>query len=458
LGVLFFFAIATYSILLDRSLRDLIYLPYGLLILPLSLFYNVVVIYSWWKELGGAEERWEKIERRGIKFESRRRWEFVVAGLVLLLISSWATYNYAGYVKEAPPSVYTEERPALDLALSTHFDAWKDWRDAISNVLKRPGVGLATVVGVGAGRPEWTYFRWKGHKENWANHQRGTLDDILYTATKTFHKEGFRVAAIVDPYAPRYIIDNARVASVSYEGEVSEHQVNFIEVIEGSYGELFIEMVEYIGKNYDVDIISLTEIAYRDYSYNSKDLASYEAFHGTKGWPRDDKGDINVDDPLIWEWRSVLMERFLERLAKVIRRYGKEFYVDVPVSWKDFSRNGADAGLDYSRVLKHADRIVVWNYFSEEGLAPSISEEISIYLSKNFPSTSVYLSIGLWGKEENVSPDDMDAAVKASLKGGSTNLWISPDYLMTEEHWSRLYPYLKRDDSVKGKEGVGGGG
>ena len=58
LGVTFFLLIALYSILLDRSPGDLKYLPYGLLILPLSYFYNAVVAFSWWKELKGAEERW----------------------------------------------------------------------------------------------------------------------------------------------------------------------------------------------------------------------------------------------------------------------------------------------------------------------------------------------------------------------------------------------------------------
>jgi hypothetical protein len=96
--------------------------------------------------------------------------------------------------------------PAFRLGLSTHFDAWPDWHEAITSVLRRPQVRRAEVVGVGAGRVEWTYFRWPGHEDAWSNHQRGEPEqDLLLEAARAFRAEGLSVAAFVDLYAPGWI-------------------------------------------------------------------------------------------------------------------------------------------------------------------------------------------------------------------------------------------------------------
>jgi cellulose synthase/poly-beta-1,6-N-acetylglucosamine synthase-like glycosyltransferase len=359
LGVIFFFFIAVYSIVLDRDYADLKYIPFGLLILPLSYFYNAVVIYSWFKELGRAEERWEKVERRGVFVQAKRKWEFVLAALVLVVASSGLTYYYTAYVATPPPRV----KASLDLALSTHFDAWGDWRQAMTNITDRPDVKLAKAVGVSAGRPEWTYFEWKGHEGDWSNHQANAKEDLLERATATFHRSGFKVAAFIDVFGPRYIKEHPGTAAVSYDGKVHNEQVAFFEMVEGGYGRIIIEMIEYLAANYDIDIIDLTEMPYYGYSYNLEDLRSFEKFTGRKDWPRDARGNVDRDDPAIWEWRSTLMELFIGKAASAAHKYGKELYVDVPVSWADFSQNGREAGLDYERVLKHADNIVIWNYF-----------------------------------------------------------------------------------------------
>ena len=107
---------------------------------------------------------------------------------------------------------------------------------------------------------------------------------------------------------------------------------------------------------------------YYSYSYTARDLKSYTAFSGKKEWPRTKEGLVDRDDPDIWEWKNTLMEAYIQMAAEIAHRYQKELYVDVPVSWKDLTLNGKEAGLDYSRVLRHADTIVVWNYFYLENL------------------------------------------------------------------------------------------
>ncbi|MBI5587554.1 MAG: glycosyltransferase family 2 protein [Deltaproteobacteria bacterium] len=439
LGVFFFFTIAVWSIIMDGDYYDLVYLPYGLLILPLSYFYNFVAAYSWYKELRGAEERWDKVERRRVFVIGRTRWEYAAIGLLILVASSAGTYYYMTAVRSSLPRYASR----FDLGLSTHFDAWGDWRKTISNVQQRPDVNLAKVVGLSAGRPEWAYFKWKGREDNWSNHQKGAREDLVQRATAAFHKSGFRVAAFIDIFGPKYIKEHPGSGAVGFDGKINTEQLGFMEVVEGEYGRLILEMMEYLCKNYEVDIVNLTEMPYYSYSYNKKDLRSYKAFTNRADWPRTPDGNIDRDDPSIWEWRSTLMEKYIAQAAVVAHKYGKELYVDVPVSWSDFTRNGRESGLDYKRVLKHADNIVVWNYFYLESLPVTVSEKLAKYMSDNFAPDSFYISIGLWGKNKPMDPLNFSMALRYTLKGGAKRIWVTPDSMITDEHWSELMRYLK---------------
>ncbi len=439
IGIIFFFVISIYSILLDRAPRDLLLVPYGLLILPMSYFYNAVAIYSWYKEMRGAEERWDQVERRAVYITGRSRLEYAVITALLIVSASALTYYYAAYVRTPP------ERPvaAFNLALSTHFDAWGDWRKAISSISNRPEVARASLVGVSAGRPEWTYFEWKGREKSWSNHQRNAKEDLLERAARTFHRAGFSVAAFIDAFGPKYISEHPGTRAIGFDGKPHDEQVAFFELVDGGYGDLIVEMIEYLAKNYDIDIIDLTELPYYTYSYNPRDLESYSARTGRSDWPRTKEGFVDRDDPSIWEWRSALMEGFIARAAEAAHRHGKLLFVDVPVSWKNYRNNGRESGLDYRRILKHADKIVVWDYYFLENLPPATSEVLARYLAANFPRDSFYVSIGLWGKNGAVlGPEGLEAGVRSTLNGGVKNIWVTPDYLITKEHWKGLVRHL----------------
>lgn len=439
LGIIFFFAIAVYSIALDRAYKDLFYIPYGLLILPLSYLYNAVVLYSWYKEFRGADEKWVKVERRNVIVSRKSKMELAAVGALLVIASSALTYYYINSTTPAPRANKT-----YSLGLSTHFDAWGDWRKAISNITNRQEVELASIVGVSAGRPEWTYFKWLGREDSWSNHQSNAREDLLEMATGVFHKSGIKVAAFIDVFGPKYIKNHPGTAAVSFDGRVLDEQVAFFELVEGNYGNIVLEMIEYLAGNYDIDVINLTEMPYYSYSYNIEDLRSYEAFTGRKGWPRVEGGLVDRDDPSIWEWRSTLMERFVKKAAAAAHKHGKQLYVDVPVSWGRLEQNGRESGLDYERLLRHVDNIVVWNYFFLEKEPPAVSEQVALHMLKNFPQDSFFISLGLWGEKGAVmSPVDLDQGIKSTLKGGVRRIWITPDSLLTEEHWNMILPNLK---------------
>src|SRR5712692_6315093 len=115
---------------------------------------------------------------------------------------------------------------ALIVSLSTHFDAWADWRDATRKVLDRPLIGMGETIGIGAGRTEWTYFRWAGHEDRWSNHQKGAPKDLLLTASRELHEKGFKVAAFIDLYAPKWIQTHPGTGAVQADGAAHPEQVS----------------------------------------------------------------------------------------------------------------------------------------------------------------------------------------------------------------------------------------
>lgn len=450
LGLFTFVLIAVYSILLDRSYADLKQLPYGLLIVPISYFYNLVVIYSWWKEIRHAEETWHHAKRREVRpvqAKMLNRWRVAFTSFLFVAIASVTTFSVINQahndtllMQEAEP----EQPMQFHLGLSTHFDAWPNWRDAINKIVERPMINKAKIIGVGAGRPEWVYFRWKDNESSWSSQQKAEAQDLLQVATNTFHALGARVAVMVDLFSPNYIIKNPQTAAVGFDGVHSRNQVSLIELAEGEYGKHSLAMIDYLVNHYPVDIINLTEITYYSFSFTSKELASFIAFSGKNNWPRDANGKINRDDPDIWAWKNKMMENYIRQVADIVHRQGKFLYVDVPVSWNDFAMDGRQAGLDYKRVLKHADKIVIWNYYHLKGNAPEVSRSLSKYMRENFPSSAYYISIGLWGHDNPASATSLGEAIDVTLDGGSKQIWITPNDMLNDAHWNQVVRHWVR--------------
>jgi hypothetical protein len=59
-------------------------------------------------------------------------------------------------------------------------------------------------------------------------------------------------------------------------------------------------------------------------------------------------------------------------------------------------------------------------------------------MSRNFPTNAYYISIGLWGKKGQADAASMSAAISATLAGGSKQIWITPNDMLSNEHWKEI--------------------
>ena len=453
-GLLTFAVVATYSILLDRDFKTLKHLPIAtLLIVPLSLYYSVVVLSSIWQEWMGHAEGWEKIERLPVGVAARRGGSGLVLGSILLLaaigaaqlfrFTSWRTPPIA-QPAEARTDILNEplesNHQITDIAIATHFDDWQDWREAIASVVNSPLRSRLRTVGISAGRVEWAHFEWRGHQNHWSSQQKRSSVDLLATAIHDFRKHRLRTVAIVDFYSPARVSRTGQIAAVRFDGIQSKDQVCFSELVDGDYGRQIVEMVSYLSHNYPIDAIALTELDYYSFCFDDRCLRSYRDMSGRPDWPRRPSSKVvDRDDQSIWRWRSAKMQQFLQKVADAAHSGGKKLIVDVPVNWKDVRRRGRDSGLEYARVLQCADQIVVWNYFGVEEKSPEISERVVRDLVRNFPTNRFFVSVGLWeGQTGSLDPTSFQKGLEYTLGSGAQNVWITPNKLMSSSHWSAL--------------------
>jgi hypothetical protein len=281
------------------------------------------VLSSILQELRGHAEAWEKIERLPVGV--RRGGSGLVVGVVLLLATVGAArlpqstfWRTSNIVHPAEASTDLPNEPPAnnhqidDIAIETQFDDWHDWHDAITSVVQSPLRSRLKTVGISAGRVEWAHFEWRGHQAHWSSQQKHSSVDLLATAIHDFRQNRLRTVAIVDFYSPAIIARNGQAAAVRFDGMQSKDQVCFTELVDGDYGRQIVEMASYLSHNYPLDAIALTELDYYSFCFDDRCLRSYREMSGKPGWPRRAAIEsVDRDDPSVWRWRSVKMQRFL---------------------------------------------------------------------------------------------------------------------------------------------------
>ncbi len=340
--------------------------------------------------------------------------------------------------RSAPPQASPTPEPPVRAMSVSYRDIANSQSEAALIEERMQAIGI-NMVGLNAGRLDWNYFQWQGREDYWsAQVENSGMDYLMADATR--FGEWAHVSAVVDVFAPRYIERNPDSAAISADNERIDYQVSTMELVEGQFGEELLAMVEYIAANYPVDSITLTELFYYREGYGTVDREAYRAYTGREDFPRTLWGTVDVDHPSIGEWRSYELSRFIARAAEVVHQYDKELFVDVRVSWGNLANESRENGQDYSLLLEHADRLVIWNYFGLNEYDAEYTEDLARYLEK-FEDGEIIISIGLWGEDDStVPPADLRHALNALNHTNIPHFWITPSFLLSDRHWEVLEP------------------
>ncbi len=440
LGLGFLFVAASVAILLDRSPRDLLYLPYGLLLLVFSHLYNAVVLYSVWAETRSHAEHWHKLERRDLsRLAHTPRWPAVAGLLAIVVAVAFIGGYWLGERRPAEPAaVYTSLPQTGNMAVAIHFDAWRDWRDAYRTLLARPEVQYVNRVAVSAGRSDWTYFRWPGQEAWWAPEQQRADTDMLESAVAEFVARGFHTTAILDVFASRWLERHPEHAALDVDGQRSREVVCSTVLAEGDYGRHLLAATEALAAHTRADSVALTELFYDRHCYDDRCLGAFRRATGRNDWPRTARGRINHLDPAIGAWRSRQVASWVERASTLLHAHSKQLYMDVKVSRVSLQHNAVEAGQDYALLAPWVDQFVVWDYFAIEGLPPESSARVAAYFDDEFGAARFYLSIGLWKTRGYIDADELARALAAARTGGAEQIWVTPAKSLDDAHWRAI--------------------
>jgi len=450
LGWMFLFSAAVVAILLDRTPRDLLHLPYAALLVFFSYFYNAVVLYSIWAEARSEAEEWHKLERRDPGALARatpsRRVSLAAAGALLLAAMAGGGY-WLGTQHTPLATADTAPAPLVaqrgTMAVAIHFDGWRDWRDAYRTLLAVPEARYVNRVGVSAGRADWTHFRWTGNEKWWSTEQARNGGDMLEEAVGALRARGYKTTAIFDVFASRYIAQHPEAASVDVDGRVSKDMVCLIELARGDFGRHLLEATEALAAATSADTVAITELFYDRHCFDARSLAAFAKATGRADWPRTASGRIDWEDRALGAWRSREVAGVVKQLSEAVHRHGKKFALDVKFSRADLTRNSAEYSQDYALLAPWVDEFIVWDYFAIEGLPPENSARVAAYCDDEFGPDGFFLSIGLWGRRGGtVSPEDLARSLRSAREGGADHIWITPARQMTPSHWDALRAHV----------------
>ena len=446
LGLGFLVLAAVVAILLDKSPRDLLYLPYAALLVFFSYFYNAIVLFSLWAEARSHEEAWNKLERRdtraGAAEQSMSRAGYVTALVAIVVLALGVGYWWGTREAGAPQPVARQAAALVQqsgtTAVAIHFDAWRNWRDAYKNLLAIPEARYVNRVAVSAGRADWTYFRWPGNEQWWSPTQVAADTDMLEHTLTVLSQRGYRTTAILDVFGTRYLERYPAAAATDLDGKISKDIICSTELAEGAAGDHLAHATEALAATTRADTVALTELFYDRHCYDDRCLLAFKKATGRNDWPRTAKGGIDHLDPIVGGWRSQQVASVVSRLAQGVHKHGKKFALDVKVSRNDVMKNSVENGQDYHLLAPLVDELVVWDYFAIEGEPPERSARVAAYLDDEFGAKKFYLSIGLWDRFGYISGNELARAMRSSQEGGATQLWITPAKQMTSSHWKAL--------------------
>ncbi|GIW02392.1 MULTISPECIES: hypothetical protein [Roseiflexus] len=220
----------------------------------------------------------------------------IVLALMTMLLPLWLPEARAcpDTIEPSPAVTATPASTTLPVrAVSLDLSDLALPRDRLERLEQRMRDAGVNMVGLSAGRLDWTGFRWSGKEERWSAGVRESGRDLLANATQRFGRWA-HVSAIVDVFAPRYLQTRPTQRALDAAGHPIPYQASTHALVNGSFGDELIAMIDYIARHYEVDSITLTELFYYQEGYGADDLALYREHSGRRDWPRTPRGSINI--------------------------------------------------------------------------------------------------------------------------------------------------------------------
>ncbi len=366
---------------------------------------------------------------------------FILLGVVLI-----ATLIFLAFYRPVRTANVGFTDPATVRAMRVDYLDEENSRGEVAGLETEMQHAGVTMVAVGAGRADWSYFPWRGFPERWSDDVRSSGRDYLMEDSTRFGKWA-HVSAVVDVLAPLYIQAHPQAAAISWTGLPSKNLVGTMELVDGQFGQELLGMLQEIATYYPVNSITLTELVYYTDGFGQPDKAAYMAYTGKSDWPRKANGAINIDEPSIGVWRSYEIGRFLEKAAGILHQHGKQLFVEAHIDVFPSGKVRVENGTDFSLFLEHADRLVVRGSSDPEDRSQAALNAITQYLAR-FPQHRIISSLGLWSKDYDPdTPRDQMSALpvadfQSALQGiGAVDLWITPSFLMSGAHWQALQEF-----------------
>ena len=244
------------------------------------------------------------------------------SGIIYFQWEPWTAQSFSRITKSRSEStniwaVRVDSREYFNLDLDSYIPIWK--KNNVNTVI------------ISAGRPYWINFKWSGHDKEYSSLVQLSTDDPLERMINKLNEEGFKVVVSFSLNSPEYILANPASAALDYVFSRSSSKVSMVDISQGSYGKYYIDTVEYIIKNYDVDAVLVTNGDFYEYSFDSISEAEYLKYMNSRGiatyeWPK--KGLIvNIDDSTITNWQNFEMEKFYSTLKNRVVNYEVELWV-----------------------------------------------------------------------------------------------------------------------------------
>ena len=306
---------------------------------------------------------------------------------------------------------------------------------ALEQAIKSSGFNL---VSLGAGRAEWTYFKWADHDQDWSDDVRQSGIDYLEEDAIRFSRWAY-VDASVDVLSPLYIQKNPQAAAISYDGKPSTNLVSTMQLVDGPYGKLILDMIRAVASSYPVDSISINEMYYQRDGYGPDDKAAYLAYTGRSDWPRTPTGQIDINDQSIGDWRSYELAKWIDQAQSIAHQYGKKFFVNIALNLNNSQAPLLDYGQPLDQIQAKMDKILLWGFFDPETANPADLTTAVQILNENDSQDKFIFVIGLWNAQDQaISAPKLSQAISAVQKGGIKDIWITPASLMSASHWNAL--------------------